>query len=147
MNRDNNAVPSFSPAQSEDDGVRLALFKDGISLAVVDFTPAEFADIQAKATAAGISFGDLLERAANVMAAEYSAPKIPKGYVMVNLTAWQQKEIQAMAREMRLELRGVLRGALVDMHSRLKEFVRIKRMTGLGIADQNQLFGWRSETN
>lgn len=140
--------PKAAADQSEDDGVYLALFKGGDSLAVVDFTPAEFAAIESKTKNAGISFGDFLLKTAEAMAAkDADTRKIPRGYVMINLSESEKKEIRQLAQTSGLDLRGVLRNALIKMKYELKELAKVKLITGLPFHEQWRLFGHRSELN
>ena len=67
-------------------------------------------------------------------------PKISKGFVMVNLDTWQQKELRELARESGQELRGMLRHALTLVYEQLKETVRVKRVTGLNGLEQHRFF-------
>ena len=67
-------------------------------------------------------------------------PKIPRGFVLVNMSTWQQEEMRALARESGQELRSVLRQALNDVLSRLKDHVCIQRITGLTPSDRCRLF-------
>jgi hypothetical protein len=76
-----------------------------------------------------------------------SKPKIPRGFVLVNLSTWQQEEMRNLARESGQQLRSVLRQSLTDVLSRLKDHVRVQRLTGLKPWDQRRLFYSGSSQN
>jgi hypothetical protein len=59
-----------------------------------------------------------------------NAPKIPKGFVLVNLSTREQKELRDLARECRFDLRGALRNALFWLREDLKERAKFIRTTG-----------------
>lgn len=115
----------------EDEGVCVALLKGGESLAVVNLTAAGFSCIQSKAECTGQSLGEFLKKTAETMVAkEQKASKIPSGFVMVNLSSSDQKELRAMAREVGMPLNKVLRNTLRNMRFFLKEQAKLKRLTG-----------------
>jgi len=72
---------------------------------------------------------------------ENRAPKIPRGYVLVNLSSWEQKDMRNLARECGYDLRSVLRWALNDIRSLLKAKVDIKQKTGMDYCAQARFFG------
>ena len=76
-----------------------------------------------------------------------NAPKIPKGFVLVNLSTWEQKELRGLARECGIELRCALKYALFQMSQDLKEQVRIKRLTGLEKPEYGGFFGGHYNRN
>ena len=59
------------------------------------------------------------------------APKVPRAFFLVNLAQWEKDDMQRMARECGLELRGVLRWAFGHVHQELKDMHRITKLTGL----------------
>lgn len=71
----------------------------------------------------------------------------PKGFVLVNLAAWQQKELRALAHESGMSLREALRFALIDMHSMLETSSRVKQLTGLRASEQYRFFNGLSNSN
>lgn len=58
-------------------------------------------------------------------------PKVPRGFVLVNLAQWQQDEFRQLARECGVNLRDVLRWAIIHTRCKLKE--RIKLAETLGV--------------
>jgi hypothetical protein len=60
-----------------------------------------------------------------------ATPKIPKGFVLVNLSENEQEEMRRLARECGAELRGVLRCALINVRFQLKQMVEQKKKAGL----------------
>ena len=65
-----------------------------------------------------------------------AAPKIPKGFVMINLDAHSQQELRNLAKECGYELRNVLRWALFDIRQRLEEELKLRRRTGMNQAER-----------
>ena len=56
--------------------------------------------------------------------------KIPKGFVMVNLSIREQKALYDLARKSNCELRNALRFALFKLREDLKDDAEILRKTG-----------------
>ena len=56
--------------------------------------------------------------------------KIHKNFVMINLPADEQKVLREMARETGVDLKTVLREALLKLKADLHERARLKRLTG-----------------
>ena len=63
-------------------------------------------------------------------AVEHKPPKIPKGFVLVNLSTWEQEELRSLARECGIKLSDAFRWALFSTRQQLKEDAEIKRKTG-----------------
>ena len=149
--KNSKAASRFPAAKFEDEGVCLALFKDGVALDVVEFTPAEFAVLKSKTLSTGGSFGELLLKTAQAMTAEDAdldaGLKNPRGFIMLNLSEREKKELRKLARASGQELRGALRNALTDLREQLKEWARVRRLTGLGSREQFRLFGYGSKLN
>jgi hypothetical protein len=132
----NSSIPQAVKPVSEDEGVWLTLFKDGEALSVIDFTPAEWVNIQNNAAKTGQSLGKLVLKAANTMATNSDSPEISKGFVMVNLSTREQKELRMLARAAGLELRHALRNALRDVQIWLRDAAKLKHQTGLTYLEQ-----------
>jgi hypothetical protein len=75
------------------------------------------------------------------------ARKTPRGFFMVNLGEAEQKEMRQLARQLGVEMRNMVRGALIDMKRELREQVRIQRLTGLGCSKQYAFFERNSRAN
>jgi hypothetical protein len=75
------------------------------------------------------------------------ARKTPRGFFMVNLGEAEQKEMRQLARQLGVEMRNMVRGALIDTKLELRERVRIQRLTDLGWSKQFAFFGRNSRTN
>lgn len=70
-----------------------------------------------------------------------AVPKIPKGFVLINLSESEKRELQKLVRESGMELRGALRNALFYLRERAKNAARIKRLTGMNYQQQWDFFG------
>jgi hypothetical protein len=64
---------------------------------------------------------------------------IPKGFVMVNMSAQEQKELRQLSRACGVPFRNCLRHALLDLKIRLKEWAELKKRTGLDAHQQSKL--------
>ena len=73
--------------------------------------------------------------------------KIPKGFVLVNLAAWQQKQLRALANRSGITLRGALGWALSLVRQHLESSARIKDITGMNAHDWHEKFGRKVSLN
>lgn len=69
-----------------------------------------------------------------------SAPKIPKGFVLVRLDKWSQEELRRLARESGLDLRDAIRFALTQVREDLKKAADFKRKSGTTLGEYHQIF-------
>ncbi len=58
------------------------------------------------------------------------APKIPRGFFMINLSEWEKKELRKLSRECGIELRNSLKRTLHNTQADLRCWARVKRLTG-----------------
>lgn len=58
-------------------------------------------------------------------------PRIPKGFVLVNLKGWEQAELRDLAKQCGVDLRTVFAWALTRTRESLVECAEIKRKTGI----------------
>ena len=73
--------------------------------------------------------------------------KIPRGFVMVNLSTDEQKELRELARLAGYDLRGALRSALSDLRQTLKQDAIIHQKTGLRRFEWCYKFGYQPARN
>ena len=71
-------------------------------------------------------------------------PKIPKGFVLINLSATEEKQLRDLCRECEGQLRTVLKYAVRQVKGKLEEWVRIKRLTGFSLSEQTKFFNPRN---
>jgi|HubBroStandDraft_3_1064219.scaffolds.fasta_scaffold246221_2 hypothetical protein len=94
-----------------------------------------FKNAEAAAQRGGISMIEFFEQAVRekieLLETSKPAPKIPRGFVLINLSEWEKKELRDLARESGMELRTALKHALIDVRVELKDWARVKRLTGL----------------
>lgn len=105
----------------------LFYFPDQNTSASCEIAGSVFDALKAGAARDGISLGAFISQA---VALKTQPPKTAKGFFMVNLASWQQKELRELARESGCELRGALGWALTIVRERLFEMVKIQRQTG-----------------
>ncbi len=74
--------------------------------------------------------------------AKQPATTIAKGFVMVNLSSQEQKDLRALAHKSGMSLRDALRYALFDVRTHLKTSARVKRLTGMGASEQCRFFNY-----
>jgi len=88
-----------------------------------------------------------VKKSLRVLAKTSQLPKIPKGFIMVNLSEQKKRELRDLALETGWELRGVLRIAVMNMYRELKEAARVQRITGWTYPQQCQNFRYKAHSN
>lgn len=58
-------------------------------------------------------------------------PKVPRGFILVNLAKWREEKIRALAKEFGCDLRSVLGWAITTTWMDLEEKLKIARMVGI----------------
>ncbi len=121
-------------------GACLVLFdlKTDSQLAGVEISEAQLKAIKRRAAKTHTAVEDILRYIAKAAMADVDPleVKIPLGFVMVNLSTREQKEMKESARELGVELRTVLRNAIISAKCELRERVELRRKTGMDWREQ-----------
>ena len=63
------------------------------------------------------------------------APKIPRGFFLVNLAKWREKELRKLAKENEVPLRGIIRWAINKASFELKERLDFSKLAGVKVSE------------
>ena len=72
-----------------------------------------------------------------------SDPKIPKGFVMVNMREDEKKELARQAKNAGITLRAALKWALWNVRGHVAESARTRKITGMSPMEQSEFFNGR----
>ena len=62
-------------------------------------------------------------------------PKVPRGFILINLSGWDQDKLRSLAQENGVELRSVLRWAITQTRTLLDEKIQVAKLAGISARD------------